>query len=111
FVAASPGVFPTQNSYQNLPVAAALNEDGTINSATNRAAQGSIVSVFGTGFGALAPSPADGAILAANLPQLTQVVTMFGPGFVAYTYAGQAPGAVAGAMQVNFRLPDNLTQT
>ena len=110
-VSAAPGIFTTQTAYQDLPVAAALNEDGTLNSSTNRALPGSIVSVFATGFGALAPRPPDGSLLSTMLPALQQDIQIFGPGFVKVVYAGPAPGQVAGAMQVNFQVPDNLTAT
>jgi len=39
---------------------AAVNQDGTINSASNPAAVGSIVSVWATGLGPITPSQADG---------------------------------------------------
>ena len=106
-----PAVFVTQASNHYLPVAAALNEDGSINSPTNRAAPGSIVSVFGTGFGTLVPRPPDGSLLSGQLPVLQQSIDVFGPGFVTVLYAGPAPSQVAGVMQVNFRLPDDMTQT
>jgi uncharacterized protein (TIGR03437 family) len=110
-VPAVPVVFVTQAINHYLPVAAALNEDGTINSPTNRAAPGSIVSVFATGLGALAPQPPDGSLLSGQLPVLQQTIDVFGPGFVTVLYAGPAPSQVAGVMQVNFRLPDDMTQT
>jgi uncharacterized protein (TIGR03437 family) len=109
-VSAAPGIFTTA-VYQYLPVAAALNEDGTVNSPSNRAAPGSIISIFATGFGALAPQPADGSLVSLPLPELQQNIDVFGPGFVQVLYAGPAPGQVAGVMQVNFRLPDAMTQT
>lgn len=108
-VAAMPAVFTTGEVKQDLPVAAALNEDGTLNGASNPAAAGSVVAVFGTGFGALTPAPPNGAVVTAPLPSLTGQVSIFGgPGFITVLYAGPAPGLVAGAMQVNFRVPDNL---
>jgi uncharacterized protein (TIGR03437 family) len=110
-VSAIPAIFLTQAVYQHLPVAAALNEDGTINSPINRAAPGSIVSIFGTGFGALAPLPPDGTLLSKSLPALQEDINVFGPGFIEVLYGGPAPGQVAGAIQINFRLPDNLTAT
>ena len=109
-VSAGPAIYATQTAYRNLPVAAALNQDGTVNSKMNRAAPGTIISVFATGFGALAPQPKDGSLLSA-LPALQQDISVFGPDFVEMIYAGPAPGRVAGAMQVNFRLPENLTET
>ena len=110
-VAGAPGIFITSAIDGFLPVAAALNEDGTINGPSNRAAPGSIVSIFGTGLGTLVPQPADGSLLFAPLPGLQQGVDMFSFGFIQILYAGPAPGEVAGVMQVNFRLPDVLTQT
>ena len=110
-VSAVPGVFVTGSAYQNLPVAAALNQDGSINSQSNRAAPGSIVSVFATGFGALTPQPQDGSLLIGSLPALQQTVGVFTSDIASVLYAGPAPGQVAGAMQVNFQLPENLSQT
>ena len=52
----TPEIFLSSGLY-----AAALNEDGTINSAGNPAPVGSIVSVFATGLGAITTLP-DGAI-------------------------------------------------
>jgi uncharacterized protein (TIGR03437 family) len=110
-VSGMPGIFVTTAVYGYLPVAAALNEDGTINGPNNRAAPGSIISIFGTGFGALNPQPIDGSLVSAPLPELQQTIDMFASGFVRVLYAGPAPGQVAGVVQVNFRLPDKLTQT
>jgi uncharacterized protein (TIGR03437 family) len=110
-VTATPGVFTTQNQYQGYPVAAALNQDGTINSKSNPAAPGSIVSIFATGLGALSPQPSDGT-LPSPLPSLTQKVVLgSGVQFLEILYAGPAPNQVAGTMQVNFRLPATTTST
>jgi uncharacterized protein (TIGR03437 family) len=110
-VAATPGVFMTQAEDQGYPVAAALNEDGTINSASNRATPGSVVALFATGLGALSPQPLDGnSLVGPALPELQQTVLVgSGASFLDVLYAGPAPGRVAGAMQVNFRLPQNAT--
>jgi uncharacterized protein (TIGR03437 family) len=50
-VQAAPGVFMADSTH-----AAALNQDGTINSATNPAQPGSIVSIFATGLGLAHPA-------------------------------------------------------
>ena len=110
-VPAMPGIFVTKAVYAYLPVAAALNEDGTINGPSNRAAPGSIISIFGTGFGALNPQPPDGSPVSAPLPELQQAIDIFASGLVQVLYAGPAPGQVAGVTQVNFRLPDKLTDS
>ena len=109
-VSATPAIFSSQSVHNNLPVAAALNQDGTINSEKNRAEPGSIVSVFATGFGALTPQPTDGSLVSTPLPALQQDILVFGPGLVDVLYAGPAPDQVAGLMQVNFRLAEGLTE-
>ncbi|MSV28382.1 MAG: hypothetical protein EXQ52_06505 [Bryobacterales bacterium] len=90
---------------------AALNSDGTINGDSNPANRGSIVTLFGTGEGPTIPAGVDGQINAGPtfpLPVLPVAVTIGGqPGTV--TYAGGAGGAVAGLLQINVRVPDNVT--
>jgi uncharacterized protein (TIGR03437 family) len=108
--AADPGVFrypPDPATPGAVRHAAALNEDGSVNSAENPAQPGSVVSIFTTGLGATEPLLDDGAVSLENLPKpkLPVSVEIVGPQpEVEVTYAGQAPGLVAGAMQINFRL-------
>jgi uncharacterized protein (TIGR03437 family) len=107
-VAAAPEAFKT-----GALQAAALNEDGTVNSENNPAKPGSIISVFGTGFGMLVPAPGDGQILSGMLPLLVEPVQVnldlpLEGQPLEITYAGPAPQLVAGAIQVNFRLPKDL---
>jgi uncharacterized protein (TIGR03437 family) len=88
------------------PFAAALNQDGTVNSEANPAAGGSVVSVFGTGFGEYAgPAPPNGSVVTTTLAlqQIVQVLSEVGP--VDVLYAGAAPTLVAGVAQVNFQVP------
>ena len=107
-VQATPAVFMV-----DAPYAAALNQDGTYNSAANPAAPGSIVTVFATGLGPITPSQPDGSLIGLPLPanSLTfgvEAVEGFGPsGPLVYLpfdvqYAGPAPTAVAGVSQINF---------
>ena len=107
----NPGVFTTDGVY-----AAALNQDGTLNSASNPAKAGSIVTIFATGLGAISPAPSDGAIVGLPLPANVLPVTMFalsGLTFfgqidfpVTVDSAGPAPWEVAGASQVKFTVID-----
>jgi uncharacterized protein (TIGR03437 family) len=94
--------------------AAALNQDGTLNSAANPATVGSIVSIFTTGLGPIAPAQADGSLvgipLPANVLQPTvQAITPPIPPLGAtvinleVTFAGPAPFLVAGVTQINLR--------
>jgi uncharacterized protein (TIGR03437 family) len=110
-VDAAPAVLLSSDGVHAL----ALNQDGSINSASNPAAQGSIVSVFATGLGPIAPPQADGTLIGFPLPTNVLPVTI---GFVVgnppfgatiynpfeVTYAGPAPYLVAGMSQINFNL-------
>jgi uncharacterized protein (TIGR03437 family) len=106
--AAIPGIFESAPG-----VAAAVNQDGTINSAENPAAPGTVVSLYGTGLGPLSPAPRDGAVLEPPLPELQSSVRVLTPVPenrrypmpAEVLYAGPAPYAVAGLIQVNFRVP------
>jgi uncharacterized protein (TIGR03437 family) len=96
--------------------AAALNQDGTINSASNPAPRGSVISLFGTGFGAMSPQP-DSLILTPHTPPwaaVTERMEAFigapvesGAAGMAILYAGAAPGLAPGVVQVNVRIPAN----
>jgi uncharacterized protein (TIGR03437 family) len=89
--------------------ALALNQDGTINSALNRAQPGTIVTIWMTGGGAL-PSTPDDAVntsLTANVYPISVLTGTQGGGTssLAIQYAGDAPGLASGVTQVNFQLP------
>jgi uncharacterized protein (TIGR03437 family) len=80
-----------------------LNFDGSINSSAKPIAQGSFVSVYGTGFGALNPPGADGLRhLAAEV-----TATIGGTG-ATVMYAGEAPGETTGLQQINIRIPTGV---
>jgi uncharacterized protein (TIGR03437 family) len=104
FVAASvPAVF--ENSQTGL--AAALNQDGSLNSPSNPAKPGSIVTVFATGGGSVYFS--DGALVPIGIyPASVPVWAMSGLLSLEVEFAGAAPGLVAGVMQIDFRVPDSL---
>lgn len=86
--------------------AAALNEDATLNSASNPAKPGSIISVWATGLGQTIPPLADGEIVELPLPKPhNQIAARACDMPTEVLYAGPAPSLVAGAMQVNLRVP------
>ena len=105
-VVAVPGIFTmTENGSGQ---AAILNQDSTVNSASNPAARGSIVSVYMTGVGSLKPSIADGSIgpLVPPFPaSVASIGVTIGGVDAQVTFAGQAPGLIAGATQVNVEVP------
>jgi uncharacterized protein (TIGR03437 family) len=77
-----------------------LNEDGTVNSQTNPARRGSIVSLFASGLGPQ-PLPILEPFIAA--PDLGHG----GAQGMEVLFVGQAPGAPEGVSQVNARIPAN----
>ena len=108
----APGLF-TQNASGSGP-GAILNQDNSVNGPKNPAAKGSIVQVYLTGEGQTNPASVTGAITTATLPppQVTPApllgVTVTINGQPAqYAYAGEAPGLVAGMMQLNVQIPAN----
>jgi uncharacterized protein (TIGR03437 family) len=105
---AEPAVFYLDYSSSQ---GAILNEDGTINSPSNPAKAGSVVSVFGTGGGATTPATVTGSIVSGPPRSIQSLPMSAGIGLSSadVTFAGSAPGQVAGVLQVNLRVPANLT--
>ena len=105
--AAAPGLYSLD--FSGTGEAAAYNQDGTLNSASNPAAKGSIIVVYGTGEGVLTPVPTDGSIAAAPptwQPEQTISLTVGGlPATI--IYANTAPEEVAGLLQVDAQLSPN----
>jgi uncharacterized protein (TIGR03437 family) len=113
-VEADPAVFTTDGVY-----AAAVNQDGTLNSADNPAQVSSIVSVWATGLGPIAPAQADGTLVGLPLPanvlpagvQAQWLISGGGGGLVSegtqpfvVTYTGPAPYLAAGVSQISFQV-------
>ncbi len=106
-----PGVFTLDGLY-----AAALNQDGSFNTASNPAQIGDTVSIFATGLGPADPPQSDGAIVGFPLPvnvlqdQVYWLYDTFFIGTIAIStpvsYGGPAPFEVAGVSQVNFVVED-----
>ena len=87
---------------------AALNQDGSLNSAANPAMVGQVVILYGTGEGLTTPLQADGQLTPGvePLPRPRQRVTVTMGGVECpVLYAGAPPGLVAGALQINVQLP------
>jgi uncharacterized protein (TIGR03437 family) len=96
-----------------IPAAAALNEDGTVNSRGNPAKPGSRVVLFGTGGGATIPVSVAGEVTPLSPRPLAAGVRAQianGP-LVSVEYAGAAPGLVAGVTQINIKLPAVIPDT
>jgi len=114
-VATAPGIF-TANSSGKGP-GAILNEDYSLNSASHPAAAGTAVSIYATGEGVLNPPATTGSVTSKTAPFPVPVASPVSVNFQVtsngstinipanVTYAGEAPGFVSGAMQVNVVIP------
>jgi uncharacterized protein (TIGR03437 family) len=86
-----------------------LNQDFSINSASNPAAPGSVVMVYGTGGGAVNPVVNAGSVAGATLSWITSQYSATVNGEAATVlYAGSAPGLVYGVYQFNVQLPADV---
>jgi uncharacterized protein (TIGR03437 family) len=108
---AVPGVFTVDGTH-----ALALNQDGSLNSAKDPAPVGTIVTVWATGLGPIAPAQADGTLVPLPLPGNVMAVAVYASDTVGENcllacdwqpftveYGGPAPYLVAGASQINFQ--------
>jgi uncharacterized protein (TIGR03437 family) len=112
--ASNPVVFLSQPSYYNQAFPLTLNADGTVNSQTNPAAAGSIVSIFIDGLGVTSPAPVTGlvntspaAVLNVPLVVMSSCQDTYCPPLPAFVSASPLVGAISGATQVQLRAPAN----
>jgi uncharacterized protein (TIGR03437 family) len=107
-VPSEPGFLTVDGLY-----AAAINEDGSINTSNNPVTLGSVITLFVTGSGSWGSGLRTGQVSPLSLayPVLTvnaYVLLSSAPQTLAETevlYAGSAPGLTDGVLQVNLRLP------
>jgi uncharacterized protein (TIGR03437 family) len=87
--------------------AAALNQDGSLNSESNPAKAGTILTVFVNGAGYFVKPYQDGSIAGSSLVAPASPVSVwFGSQGAEVDFAGMAPGELAGMLQVNVRVPN-----
>ena len=117
--AVAPGAFPYPGGQSGATVyAAAVNQDGTINSSTNPAQHGQAVSLYLTGQGYVSGAPADGVPATAAMAAPAAVTVYLNgvdvnsstygePGIQHVLYSGlnQYPGV----WQVNVLIPASIT--
>jgi uncharacterized protein (TIGR03437 family) len=109
----APGLF-TANSSGKGP-GAILNGNNSFNSPNNPAAKGEIVALYMTGEGQTSPRGVTGKVTTVSTtPPLTPgpllpVSVLIGPAGAQqpanFTFAGEAPGLISGAMQLNVQIP------
>ena len=107
-VTAMPGLFTLDSSGRGP--GAIVNQDGTVNLATNPASAGSIVMIFATGEGQTHPDGTDGKPdgFQAPTPVAQPVTATLGGLNADVQYIGAVPGLVAGFLQVNVRVPSGV---
>jgi uncharacterized protein (TIGR03437 family) len=105
--AATPGLFTADGSGKGQ--LAALNPDASVNSAANPARAGSVISAYLTGAGPLAPALGDGQSGPLQppfpSPPIGASATINGKQ-APVAFIGQAPGLIAGLIQVNVQIPE-----
>lgn len=107
-VPSSPGLFTVDSSGTGQLLA--LNQDNTLNSATNPAKAGSIIQLFGTGPGLVSGQPPDGtpatgAIATDQKPRVIINGTLLADADV--QFSGLAPNFI-GLWQVNAKVPTTV---
>jgi uncharacterized protein (TIGR03437 family) len=104
---AAPAIFSADTTGKGQ--GAILNQDLSVNGASNPASRGSVISIYLTGAGAMQTPVTDGA-LATGIVNVAEDVTVRIAGIaVKPLYAGAAPGLVQGVIQVNAAIPTTIT--
>ena len=101
----NPGLFTQAGN--GIGAAIAVNKDNTLNTETNPAVAGDIITLYGTGQGAIPGGPPDGDVINKALPSPRAPTVIIGTAAVTgadVAYAGAAPGQV-GVWQVNVKIP------
>jgi uncharacterized protein (TIGR03437 family) len=95
--ATSPGLFP----------AVVFNQDGSLNTAANPAAAGSVVILYATGLGQTDPPGQDGVRMGSLViaEAVATVTATVGGQAATVAYAGSAPGQISGIQQVELIVP------
>ncbi|HET8549998.1 MAG TPA: hypothetical protein VFL57_18435 [Bryobacteraceae bacterium] len=105
---ASPALFTISGA--GTGQVAAINEDGTANSPTNRIGRRKVVQLFATGMGVVPGAPPDGVPASGPVPTDGKPRVIIGNDFVPddhVEYSGLAPG-LPGVWQINVRIPASV---
>jgi uncharacterized protein (TIGR03437 family) len=106
-VLAAPAIFTVDAS--GVGPGAILNQNLTINSVTNPADRGSVVSIFATGAGQTNPPSVDGQINEDPFPKpMLPVSVQIGGWESDVLFVGAAPNLISGIVQVNSRIPASV---
>jgi uncharacterized protein (TIGR03437 family) len=102
--AAAPGIFTVGGGTGQ---AAAVNQDGTLNSPARPAPRGSVVTFYATGEGSTRPAGVDGKSPATLFPSPVLPVTLGVGDYPAQILFGGEASSFAGLMEIKARLPGN----
>jgi uncharacterized protein (TIGR03437 family) len=106
-VDSAPGIF-TQSS-NGIGPGAIVNQDGSLNTAANAAAKGSVIIVYATGEGQTNPGGVNGQVITSVLKRpVLPVRARIGGIECTVEYAGSAPTFVSGALQLNIRVDESV---
>ena len=104
--------------YSSLGIFGVVNEDGSINSMSNPAREGSIIMVYMTGLGSYSTAAPDGTIVPTANSAFVADLEVTSPFFpLGIIYAGNAPTLIDGLDQLNvqlaigFKNPELVVQT
>ncbi len=105
--ASAPGIFTLGAA--GLGQGAVLNQDNSVNGASNPAARGSVIQIYATGEGQTSPPGVTGSVIGTDLkrPILPVTVSIGGQDAVVQ-YKGSAGDSVAGLLQVNAIVPQSV---
>ncbi|MBL8233788.1 MAG: hypothetical protein JNL98_35145, partial [Bryobacterales bacterium] len=105
---ATPGLFTVDNVKDGT--AAAINEDGTRHSEMNPAERGTLLDLYGTGFGAFTSNLTTGEFFSktAQVALVNPVTVTIGGEVATVEFAGGAPGMIAGTTLLRVRVPEDL---
>ncbi|HYA17525.1 MAG TPA: hypothetical protein VEF06_08675, partial [Bryobacteraceae bacterium] len=109
-VQAAPGLFADSGAGNGIGNVAAVNKDGTVNSATNPAVQGDPIQIFGTGVGYIPGAPQDGYPASGPVSSPAAITVIVYPDVLTSSqilYSGLAPGEV-GVWQLNITIPNDV---
>jgi uncharacterized protein (TIGR03437 family) len=101
----------TLNIAGSIGIFGVLNADGSVNSASNPAKNGSTVSLYLTGLGLASYAARDGSVSPSANPAFTNLVEVVWSGGrtpLPLFYAGTAPGEIDGLDQINVQLPPGV---
>jgi len=103
----APSIFTANAS--GVGQGAIVNQDGSINSASNPASRGTAIQIYATGGAQTSPASSTGGV-APTAANLTLTVGATIGGVAAHVlYAGSAPGEVDGVVQINVMVPQSVT--